>query len=176
MGGVKWKQRFGTVAFEEVPGTLFSFKFPLVTGAQKPADGAHYITKLYEKRDAIPSRVEATVKIEATPDTIFGATLALHQAEMRFYLESGDRWWSQPKALKLADTGGEIVFSVPVAPRQWQNVFGKPATELKEFFFASWKIAGEIGVTFGSDDGGFGHGALITRGAARFTLIKFSVK
>jgi hypothetical protein len=173
---VKWKQKFGTVTLEEVPGALFSFEFPLVTGAQKPSDGAHYVTKTYDRRNAIPSRVEARLTIEATPDAIFKATLASHQAEMRFYLESGDRWWSQPKAVKLADTNGIVTFSVPVAPRQWQNVFGKPATELRESFSASWKIAGQIGVTFGSDDGGFGHGALITRGAARLTLVTFKIK
>jgi|SRR6185295_5061564 len=94
-------------------------------------------------------------------------------------LDENARWWSNPVALTLQNTGGAVLVSVPIDPSQWSNVSGQRG-DLNSNTLAAFNEAMQnhdgIGFTFGGGSF-FGHGVgLAAGGTARFTLTDLRIE
>ena len=159
-------------------------------------ESIHYLTVPYVTALPAGQSLKATIDIATTGNAVF-----LHQtqpgncgapATVRFFVQVLEnrhpppyvmiaefaRWWSNPVALTLQDTGGPVVLVAPIDPSQWSSVYGRRGDEdadtLAGFNEAMQNHDG-IGFTFGSC--GFGHGVgLAAGGTARFTLTDLRVE
>jgi hypothetical protein len=155
-------------------GSTLSFTFP-------KTDGVHYVTKPFSP--TAPKTIAATFTITA------GKFVAAGSGTPKLYLyfqRAGDdmqalkgtteyyRWWSNPQSVVLA--GGTYTLSVALQPKDWTSVWGARGTENVKMFNEAVSNMRMAGMTFGSDSGGFGHGAWDLLGRAVFTLKSFEVR
>jgi hypothetical protein len=87
-----------------------------------------------------------------------------------------DRWWSNPRAARLADGGSTV--TVPLSAESWSSVngvVGDANGTSKLFFVKALKTVSRLGVTFGGGCS-FGHGINVSGGDARFVLAEFGIR
>ncbi len=155
-------------------------------------ESIHYLTQPYTGPLPAGQSLKATIDITTTGNPVFlydtqpdntGNT----PASVRFFvqvlenrhpppyilLDPNARWWSNPVALELQNTGGQVVLAVPIDPSQWSNVqgqMGNQDTNTLAGFQSAMQTHDAIGFTFGGGSY-FGHGVgLAAGGTARFTL------
>lgn len=129
-----------------------------------------YVTVPYTK--AITAKtIVMTFEVHAIAGTIFSHYTQTENtpdgpSAVRFMIEERNdsqlnnptgRWWSNPIAFNLADTGGVATLSAPIDPSQWSDVNGQTGTQNQSGWSAALRTVGNVGMTFG---GGyfFGHG------------------
>ncbi len=105
-------------------------------------------------------------------------------AHVRFLLQRGtrptqdpgDRWWSNPIAIKLER--GSFELRVPLSADQWTNVSGQRGDQSEAILSKFRRVLrdpGNIGFTFGGGSF-FGHGVRVKNGSARFILHEMTVE
>jgi hypothetical protein len=161
-------------------------------------ESIHYLTVPYVTALPAGQSLKATIDIVTTGNAVFlydtepGNTCNT-PATVRFFvqvlenknpppyimIDEHARWWSNPVALVLQDTGGPVVLTAPIDPAQWSNVSGHKGdfnADTLAGFNSAMQDHNGIGFTFG---GGcfFGHGVgLAAGGTARFTLSDLRVE
>jgi hypothetical protein len=87
-----------------------------------------------------------------------------------------DRWWSNPRAITLAD--GTQTINVPLTADSWSSVNGKFANAdgptTVAFGHALLNVS-RLGVTFGGGCS-FGHGINVRNGSATFAITDFAIR
>jgi hypothetical protein len=174
------------------------FDFPVYTGvpmscvADQSCSSVHYVTTPVDAQITGGQHLSATLQVNTTGDPVFQYQFnpdntCISPAHVRPFLQRKNdpmtaegeaefyRWWATPIAYELA--AGSTTLTVPLTPDQWLSVFGKlgnSSASATAGFQAALLNLGNVGFTFG---GGcfYGHGVNISRGTARFTLIKFSI-
>lgn len=161
-------------------------------------ESIHYLTQPYTGPLTIGQNLSATITINTTGNPVFlfdtqpdnnGNT----PASVRFFvqvlenrnpppyvmIDPNARWWSNPVALVLQNTGGQVILSAPIDPSQWSNVSGLPGnydSDTLAGFNSAMQTHDSIGFTFGGGSF-FGHGVgLAAGGTARFTLSDFRIQ
>lgn len=85
------------------------------------------------------------------------------------------RWWSTGALCVFLEPDGlEKTYSVQVIPKNWTNVYGKPATEFKDKFKACLNDIDNVQIVFGGGNS-FSHGVYVKNGQASFELLSYSV-
>jgi hypothetical protein len=163
-------------------------------------DGVHYVTKNLGGMNGSPSgAVNASrnsVQNAAGPTQAISATFTISGAgkftaagggtpQVRLYFQrKGDnmsaigdyqyyRWWSV-MSVPLSETSvdGTHTVTVPLAPKNWQSVYGVNGAKAVEKFDAAKDDMAVAGLTFG-DQYGFGHGVW---GSGKFTLTDWRIQ
>jgi hypothetical protein len=89
-------------------------------------------------------------------------------------LSDGNRWWSNPISYVLAP--GSVTMNIPIDPAWWSGVKGQRATDdLTKWEHAITSVS-SLALTFGASCTGFGHGAFVVGGTARFTIDDYEVE
>lgn len=91
-------------------------------------------------------------------------------------LDPYGRWWSNPAAILLDSSTGNVTIQIPIDPSQWTSVYGERGTDNASAlagWLATFGAPGKVGFTFG---GGcfFGHGVNVSNGSARFIVTDYS--
>ncbi len=141
----------------------------------------NYVQTLFDATKT-PQAVTITFKVESTNPQyeVFGDTLP---ATCRLFFEvknddlvSADgRWWADSSIYNLGSKDGQVqVFTIPLTPAIWTNVYGKSGTDDPQGFAGALANVGYFGLTFGGQSFA-GHGVALSGGSAKFILINYEV-
>jgi hypothetical protein len=145
-------------------------------------DGAHYLTRKASTSNMLGKTVHVTFSLEGDGEVVPvpqandqppGTMSIMLQRKDDNMTDPDGRWWYSDKTELLAP--GTFSLVVPVDPRTWSNVYGKPGTERKEQFDSVMRNIGSEGLTFGGASFA-GHGAMVRNGKMRFILHSFEVR
>jgi hypothetical protein len=131
----------------------------------------------------IATQVKVTFRVDSSSDVIYDSVdpAARNPATFHLFLERrGDdltkpnyRWWSGDGGYTLgSQDNSTVTITVPLRPEYWTNVNGQcDATEFNQ----TLQDLAFVGMTFGGQDS-WGHGVNLKSGAARFTLVDYSLE
>ena len=162
-------------------GWYFDFPFPSAS-----AGHVHYVTfptgpLLGARKIRVRYRIDAASGVKFVPQEFPG-----HTAYMSLYFQRrGDTWvakrrqyqwyrWYSPKHTMREVSRGVQEVTVNLDDPQWMSVYGGLASANPQLFREALADTGRVGLVFGHDRGGRGHGVFAT-GAARFTLLDFQI-
>lgn len=165
------------------PAGEWSFNFPIWDQNTSTYGHVNYVESPF-KATKTPQAITLTFKVESTKPQykVFGDWLP---ATFRPFFEiknddmssANGRWWGiwPYYVYKLGSNDNQVeVFTVPLTPSHWSNVYGKLGTTEPTGFYNSLKNVGYFGVTFGGSHFA-GHGVALSGGTAKFVMISYKV-
>lgn len=158
-------------------GSAWAFDFPTGSGS------VHYVTTpvarpLSAKAIAVTFRVVSSGAVySAAVEPVESGPASLHLFIQRAnddFVNEYNRWWCGSGKYLLGSNDNQIItLTCPLDYTHWTDVYGRQDAAQ---FAATLASIGNVGITFGGNSVGWGHGVRITSGTARFELQSYALQ
>ncbi len=174
-GRVSIKQKDGGFVFVLKPGAHIN-----AVQANRPAVRIGDIITVTYKVKKLGNKPPRFVSLDPAPvpSGLKPNLRPMLQVQHDDYVSEDNRWW--PSGLNCGFLGTNLTgklqtLQIPIKPKIWTNVWGKPASQRMSGFLNVVQKPGNLNIVFGGGNS-FSHGVSVQGGKVRITIVDITIQ